>query len=168
MKKIYFALCMVLVVSLTACRDSEFDNPVNGGENEAPQEISITDYDDLDYFQNAIIAVDSAGTMLCRNYGEVLYANEPDHLYIGVKDLTEAETIFRRWIAPDVALSTTIPTTNGLTCPLTDANGKPQGTSPSCSTPHGPCKHPSTANTPRATSSSIHPTSKRISVFPVI
>ena len=99
MKKIYFALCMVLVVSLTACRDSEFDNPVNGGENEAPQEISITDYDDLDYFQNAIIAVDSAGTMLCRNYGEVLYANEPDHLYIGVKDLTEAETIFRRWIA---------------------------------------------------------------------
>ena len=119
---------MVLVVSLTACRDSEFDNPVNGGENEAPQEISITDYDDLDYFQNAIIAVDSAGTMLCRNYGEVLYANEPDHLYIGVKDLTEAETIFRRWIAPDVELSTTIPTTSGLTCPLTDANGKPQGT----------------------------------------
>ena len=92
------------------------------------EEISITDYDDLDYFQNAIIAVDSAGTMLCRNYGEVLYANEPDHLYIGVKDLTEAETIFRRWIAPDVELSTTIPTTSGLTCPLTDANGKPQGT----------------------------------------
>lgn len=119
---------MVLVVSLTACRDSAFDNPVNGGENEAPQEILITDYDDLDYFQNAIIAVDSVGTMLCRNYGEVLYANEPDHLYIGVKDLTEAETIFRRWIAPDVALSTTIPTTSGLTCPLTDANGKPQGT----------------------------------------
>lgn len=119
---------MVLAVSLTACRDSEFDNPVNGGENEAPQEILITDYDDLDYFQNAIIAVDSVGTMLCRNYGAVLYANEPDHLYIGVKDLTEAETMFRRWIAPDVALSTTIPTTNGLTCPLTDVNGKPQGT----------------------------------------
>jgi len=129
MKQIYFALCMVLAVSFTACRDSAFDNPVdNGGENEASQEIPITVYDDLDYFQSAIIPVDSTGTMLCRSFGEVLRENEPDNLYIGVKDLTEAENMFRSWIAPDVALSTTIPTTNGLTCPLTDANGNPQGT----------------------------------------
>ena len=120
---------MVLAVSFTACRDSAFDNPVdNGGENEASQEIPITVYDDLDYFQSAIIPVDSAGAMLCRSYGDILYENEPDHLYIGVKDLTEAETLFRSWIAPDVALSTTIPTTSGLTCPLTDEDGKPQGT----------------------------------------
>ena len=120
---------MVLAVSFTACRDSAFDNPVdNGGENEASQEIPITVYDDLDYFQSAIIPVDSTGTMLCRSFGEVLRENEPDNLYIGVKDLTEAENMFRSWIAPDVALSTTIPTTNGLTCPLTDVNGNPQGT----------------------------------------
>ena len=78
MKQIYFALCMVLAVSFTACRDSAFDNPVdNGGENEASQEIPITVYDDLDYFQSAIIPVDSTGTMLCRSFGEVLRENEP-------------------------------------------------------------------------------------------
>ena len=120
---------MALALSFTACRDSEFDNPVdNGGENGNTIGVPLTVFDDLAYFQNAIIAVDSVGDMLCRSYGEVLYANEPGHLYIGVKDLTEAETLFRSWIAPDVALSTTIPTTSGLTCPLTDANGKPQGT----------------------------------------
>ena len=120
---------MALAVSFTACRDSAFDNPVdNGGENGRTDENPITVFDDLAYFQNAIIAVDSVGDMICRSYGEVLYANEPGHLYIGVKDLTEAETMFRHWIAPDVELSTTIPTTSGLTCPLTDMEGKPQGT----------------------------------------
>ena len=119
---------MALALSFTACRDSEFDNPVNGGENGKTDENPITVFDDLAYFQDAIIAVDSVGDMICRSYGEVLYASEPGHLYIGVKDLTEAETLFRSWIAPDVELSTTIPTTSGLTCPLTDANGKPQGT----------------------------------------
>jgi hypothetical protein len=120
---------MVLAVSFTACRESAFDNPVdNGGENKDAQDIPITDYDDLAYFQSAIIPVDSTGEMICRSLGAVLYEKEPDNLYIGVKDLTEAETLFRSWIAPDVALSTTIPTTSGLTCPLTDANGKPQGT----------------------------------------
>ena len=129
MKQLYFALCMALALSFTACRDSEFDNPVdNGGENGNTVGVPLTVFDDLAYFQNAIIAVDSEGEMLCRSYGEVLFTNDPDHLYIGVKDLTEAETLFRSWIAPDVALSTTIPTTSGLTCPLTDANGKPQGT----------------------------------------
>ena len=129
MKQIYFALCMVLAVSFTACRESAFDNPVdNGGENGKTDKNPHTVFDDLAYFQSAIIPVDSTGTMLCRSIGAVLYENEPDHLYIGVKDLTEAETMFREWIAPDVELSTTIPTTSGLTCPLTDANGKPQGT----------------------------------------
>lgn len=128
MKKSYYALCMALALSFTACTDDIIDNPVNGGGSEKINETPITVFDDLDYFQSAIIPVDSTGTMLCRSYGEILYDKEPDHLYIGVKDLAEAETMFRSWIAPDVELSTTVPTTSGLTCPLTDLDGKPQGT----------------------------------------
>lgn len=128
MKKSYYALCMALALSFTACTDDIIDNPVNGGGSENTDEIPVTVFDDLDYFQSAIIPVDSTGTMLCRSYGEILYEREPDHLYIGVKDLAEAEAIFRGWIAPDVTLSTTIPSANGLTCPLTDVDGKPQGT----------------------------------------
>lgn len=116
-------LALATTLSLTACSN---DNDEPGG-SQSPQE-AVSTYDDLDYFQNAIIEVNSLGEMLNRSYGEVIDDSDPTHLFIGVDNLTEAETLFREWIAPDIELSTTIPTTGGLTCPLTDPNGQPQGT----------------------------------------
>lgn len=121
------ALALAATATLTAC-SSDDDNDNKGGGTEQTDSNAVTTYNDLDYFQNAIIEVDSLGQMLCRSYGEVLDESEPEHIYIGVDNLTEAETMFRQWIAPDITISTTIPTTNGLTCPLTDEQGKAQGT----------------------------------------
>lgn len=118
------SLACAATISMTACTDE--DGEPNGGNQNGKETVS--DYDDLAYFQNAIVEVDSAGNMLCRSYGEVLDDSDPDHLYIAVDNLAEAETIFRQWIAPDVKLTTAIPTTGGLTCPLTDMEGKAQGT----------------------------------------
>ena len=123
-----FCLALAATISFTACTDDKIDNPVNGNGNGQTEETPITVFDDLAYFQNAIIPVDEEGNMICRIYGEILRDSDPENLYIGVEDLTEAESIFRRWIAPDIELSTTIPTAAGLTCPLTDMDGNPQGT----------------------------------------
>ena len=94
-------------------------------EEEKPTTIEITTFDDLKYFQNCIIRVDSLGNFMYRAYGEPLHANDTAHLYIGVDSLAEAEQFFRQWIAPDVKISEDH---GNLTCPLTDKDGNAQGT----------------------------------------
>ena len=95
-------------------------------KDDDPDEISELEvYDDLSYFQNSIVDVDSLGTFRYYAYGEPLYPNEPDHLYVGVENIQEAADIFRLWLAPDVKVDES----NGkLTCALTDEEGKAQGT----------------------------------------
>ena len=127
MKSIVWILALIVAIGFTACSDDDKDNG-SGGGNEQPESETVEVYDDLDYFQNCIIEIDSVGEMMCRIYGELLDDSDPYHLYIGVDDLAEAEKMFRQWIAPDIQLSTTIPTTSGLTCPLTDEQGRSQGT----------------------------------------
>ena len=58
-----------------------------------------TGFDDLDYFRSCIAWKDSTGTIR-RQYGEVLYNNSPEHLYIGVDSYEEAEALFLGWVAP--------------------------------------------------------------------
>ena len=98
------------------------DDDIQGGEK--PAEDIVT-YNDLSYFQNAIIEVDSLGNFMGRVCGEVLNEDEPSHLYVGVESVDEAKQMFLQWIAPDVDVT---PTANGLSAPLTDLDGKAQGT----------------------------------------
>ena len=118
---VLFALC--LAIAFAAC-SSDDDN--NGSEDPTPTptEEEVT-YDDLSYFQNAIIEVDTLGNFMSRVCGEVLYENEPHHLYVGVETLEEAQEMFDSWIAPDVEVQTTV---TGMTAALTDAEGNAQGT----------------------------------------
>jgi hypothetical protein len=109
---------------ITSCTESNDDG---GGNTEVPGTAVISDYDDLAYFQNAVVQFDSLGKMVGCSYGEVLYDDEPEHLYIGVDNIEQAEEIFRLWMAPDVDFNATIPTSQGITCKLTDENGKQQG-----------------------------------------
>ena len=97
----------------------------NKQDPEPPATDVNTNFDDLSYFQNCIIRVDSLGNFKYRAYGELLDDNDTTHLFIGVDELAQAEQFFREWIAPDVEISND----NGnLTCPLTDEDGNAQGT----------------------------------------
>ena len=81
-------------IHLHACSDDDDDK--------APERLETTAYDDLDYFQRAIVDVDSLGNFQCRQYGVPLYDNDTTHLYIGVESIEAAEKIFRYWLAPDI------------------------------------------------------------------
>ena len=94
-------------------------------KQEPPKTIEITTFDDLKYFQDCIIRVDSLGNFMYRSYGELLNANDTAHLFIGVDSLAQAERFFREWIAPDVEIKEDH---GNLICPLTDEDGNPQGT----------------------------------------
>ena len=113
---------VLISVSFAACSDNDDNN--GGGEKPDPEENEVA-YDDLSYFQNAIIEVDSLGNFLERTCGEVLNVNEPHHLYVGVESFDEAKQKFLLWLAPDVTVT---PTGNNLTAQLTDEEGHAQGT----------------------------------------
>lgn len=107
---------------LTAC-SSDNDNDDNV---ELPETDAYNVFDDLGYFQNAIVETDSLDNFLYYHYGEELYPNDKGHLYIGVDTWDEAEKMFRAWIAPDVTLSNTAPSTKSLQGSFTDEQGKAQ------------------------------------------
>ena len=115
------AALAITAASLTACSSDDDNN--KSGKN-VPESQIITTFDDLDYFQNAIVSVDSLGNFLTRNYGEALYESDTTHLYIGVETLAEAEAIFREWVSPKGNVAKT---GDDLTYLLTDAKGNTQG-----------------------------------------
>ena len=123
--KLFAALLFAALISVSfaACSDSNDDNS-GGGEKTDPEEDEVT-YNDLSYFQNAIIEVDSLGNFLERTCGEVLNVNEPHHLYVGVESFDEAKQKFLLWLAPDVTIT---PAGNNLSAQLTDEEGHAQGT----------------------------------------
>ena len=112
----------LISVSFAACSDNDDNN--SGGEKPNPEDKEVS-YNDLSYFQNAIIEVDSLGNFLARTCGEVLNVNEPHHLYVGVESFDEAKQKFLLWLAPDVTVT---PTDNSISAQLTDEEGHTQGT----------------------------------------
>lgn len=87
----------------------------------------MTTFDDLDFFQNCIIRIDSLGQFVERKYGEPLYENDTTHVYIGVENLEEARKLFNLWLAPDVKTTMQTPSTTNVTATLTDEDGKAKG-----------------------------------------
>jgi len=117
-----FLVCCFIAAAFTACSEKDEDyNVVN--EPELIQETTSA-YDDLYYFQRAIIDMDSLGTFRGREWGVVRDLNDTTHLYIGVETLAQAEDIFREWVAPDIKPTATA---SNLSCSLTSAEGSPQG-----------------------------------------
>lgn len=113
------------VAGFTACSDSDGDNN-NGpsGGSDSKEEVA---FDDLSFFQDCIVRVDSLGQFMSRNYGEPLYENDTTNVYVGVETLEEARQMFDTWMAPDVKVTEQTPSTTNVTVKLTDPEGKPQG-----------------------------------------
>ena len=93
-KKFILALAALTIAATAfiACSSDDDDNN-NNGQN-VPESEAVTSYDDLSFFQNAIVSIDSLGNFLCRHYGQPLYDNDTTQLYIGVETLAQAEEIF--------------------------------------------------------------------------
>ena len=121
MKTTAKSIAILLMMGLAAF----FFNSCNKEKPEAPEHIEINTYDDLDYFQNSIVHIDSLHNFIYRAYGVPLYADDTSHLYIGVESLEEARDIFMNWIAPDAVVKEN---SGDLTCELTDEHGLSQGT----------------------------------------
>lgn len=118
----YLSVIVFTIVTVSLIQSCKKEDPT---QPEQPSTIEITDFDDLRYFQDCIIRVDSLGNFQYRALGAPLDAADTARLFIGVESLDEAEQFFRYWIAPDVTISED----NGnLTCPLTDKDGNAQGT----------------------------------------
>lgn len=114
MKTRYLLLIAVAVFALASC-DKDDPQVTEFGKQ--------TGFDDLDFFRSSIAWTDSTGTVQ-RHYGEVLYDNEPDHLYIGVDAYSEAEDMFLLWVAPGGVVEKS---GSGLEYKMTDLSGKSQG-----------------------------------------
>jgi len=115
-------MLFALPLSFTSCSSDDDDSSSEyGGE-------AVTSYDDLSFFQNAIIQIDSVGTFKGRVYGSCLLDNDTTQLFIGVRDLAEADSLFHSWLAPDVVVCNTAPSTTNLTVALTDEEDNAQGT----------------------------------------
>jgi hypothetical protein len=117
-------LALTGAAGFTACSDDDDKDGTN--ENSTEQKDAVS-YNDLLWFQNSIVRVDSLGQFVSRNYGEPLYENDTTTVYIGVETLEEARKMFDGWMAPDVKGSSLTPTTTDVTATLTDKEGKAQG-----------------------------------------
>ena len=120
--KIFSRLLSLLLMAaaattFTACSSDDDDN-----------DSTAKQYDDLEYFQKALCDLDANGNLVGYNVGNVLYENEPQHLYIGVDNIEEAARKFAAWMSPEVKLGDITPTVRELTAQLADKQGKSQGT----------------------------------------
>lgn len=115
-------LAVVMPLSFSACSSDDDDNKSTNTEQEEEEPATVTD--GLAYFQSAITAEDSNHKLLYYHYGEVLYDNDPEHLYLGVDSWDEAKKTFRNWISSKYAKLTE--SSSELKAELKDEQGNVQ------------------------------------------
>ena len=121
MKKTLYILVGLLALAFSALSFGACEK--NDPEDESSMLIEVPGtVDDLSYFQNAIAPSYEGGYYYA--YGEALYPNDPEHLYIGVNNIAEAKEFFMGWMAPDVEK---LEDGDAITCSLSDEEGNAQG-----------------------------------------
>lgn len=116
-------VCCSIAATFSACSDNDDDYNVINGPRQVQKATTIA-YDDLDFFQRAIIDMDSLGNFRGREWGVPRNINDTTQLFIGVESLAQAEEIFRQWVAPDME---PIAMGKNLSCQMTNSEGQPQG-----------------------------------------
>lgn len=87
-------------------------------------QIEITGYNGLEWFQNSIVVLDENGKPERRVYGEMLDPSDTTILSVCVSDLKMAEEIFLSWVAPEKDVNKV---NDGYDYNLTDYDDTPQG-----------------------------------------
>lgn len=119
-----YPLCAVILCGLSLSCSKE-DVPDND-DNHRNRAVKI--FDDLVYFQDVFVEVDSVGDFLYRSVGVPLSMLDSDttHLFVGVSNIEKAVKFFEMSLAPDIARMPS--PTHNYTYTLTDVNGQVQGT----------------------------------------
>lgn len=122
MKKYYLLFAYTLVVmGFAACSkdDEQIEPPVDYVER-----MTVSQFDQLEFFQNNLVEIDSDGNFVQRIYGVPLDPADETVVSIGVESISEAKEIFKGWLSPDAKI-----TENGdvITFFPVDEEGKAQG-----------------------------------------
>jgi hypothetical protein len=104
------------------------DAPVQPDNSSVPERISSETFDDLAFFQDVFVEVDTLGHFVNRSVGRPLAPldNDTTHLFVGVSTIDEALKYFEHGLAPDV--SRIVSASYNYTYTLTDTIGRVQGT----------------------------------------
>ena len=132
-KKLFLAFMAFATLAMTGC--SNDDNATE--QPNVPERQDVTGFDDLEFFQEYFINVDSLGNFVSRSIGIPLpvYDEDTTHIFIGVEDLDEAITYWdgcqpfsnRRREEEEIGPVDPKPRTSS-TYTLTDKEGRSQGT----------------------------------------
>ena len=122
----YFIILMAFVaMPLTSCEKGQKGEEQGQHDPSSDEDqIEITGYDGLEWFQNSIVVVDKKGKPERRIIGEMLDPSDTTILSVRVNDLKNAEDIFLSWVAPDKEVKKV---NDGYDYSLTDYDGSPQG-----------------------------------------
>ena len=122
----YFIILMAFVaMPLTSCEKGQKGEEQGQHDPSSDEDqIEITGYDGLEWFQNSIVVVDKKGKPERRIVGEMLDPSDTTILSVRVNDLKNAEDIFLSWVAPDKEVNKV---SDGYDYAMTDYDGTPQG-----------------------------------------
>ena len=106
-------------------------NDDNGtGQPNVPERQDVTAFDDLEFFQEYFINVDSLGNFVSRSIGIPLpvYDEDTTHIFIGVEDIEEALSYWECCLPPIDEIRPLLSGNYPITYTLTDEQGRSQGT----------------------------------------
>ena len=128
MKKLLLMMMAAMVsFAFISCEKNQESKDDEIGQHDPASDadqIEITGYNGLEWFQNSIVVLDENGKPVRRVYGEMLDPSDTTILSVCVSDLKMAEDFFRTWVAPEKQVT---PVTGGYDYNLTDRNDNPQG-----------------------------------------
>lgn len=128
MKKRFIMMMAVMVsFAFISCEKNQESNDDQNGKHDPASDadqIEITGYNGLEWFQNSIVVLDENGKPARRVYGEMLDPSDTTILSVRVSDLKMAEDLFLSWVAPEKDVNKV---NDGYDYNLTDRDDNPQG-----------------------------------------
>ena len=125
-KKLFLAFMAFATLAMTGC--SNDDNATE--QPNVPERQDVTGFDDLEFFQEYFINVDSLGNFVSRSIGIPLpvYDTDTTHIFIGVENLEEALTYWSDCLPPIDEIRPLLSGNYPYIYTLTDKEGRSQGT----------------------------------------
>lgn len=120
-----FYIAMIAVVLFAASVTSCSPNEDFAEEQEQGEEVV---FDQVKYFQDYFVNLDSLGNFILRVNGAKLNPADSTELYIGVADLNAAAEMFKEMQSPDTEVRLSAPSTIDMEADLRDRTGQCQET----------------------------------------
>ena len=122
----FLAFMAFAALAIVGCSndDNETEQP------DVPERQDVTGFDDLEYFQEYFVNVDSLGNFVSRSIGIPLpvYDTDTTHIFIGVEDIEEALTYWADCLPPIDEIRPLLSGNYPYIYTLTDKEGRSQGT----------------------------------------